>query len=369
MHWLGLYLPRLPLEVYSRGLPDLPLGITDGSVLHKTLNDSYEQRLLDCNDLAQQRGIEPGQTRAVALAHFPRLILRERDRALEQTSLTRLAGWASQFTRQLAIVEGTGLVLHAAPQVIPPLRIGLAQLGFSNRIAVGITAQDAWAATLAPPPHPSFRPYHPSGSGFAASQVVEEVTDSTNGTIRHKIIHRLLLELCGSLAGSGKGVTALTLHLLHIAPPSTRLTLTLSTPTRDIQRLSQLLEGRLRYLDPIGPVQEIGLAADEVASLTGLSEKTWRYYPPGSSGASFPAGARPLWLLPSPLLLEGRDHQPWLEGNPLRVQQRQLTPPEGDGESQARDHYLAQGPTGEQWWIYREQGGHQRWFLYGVFGE
>jgi protein ImuB len=222
------------------------------------------------------------------------------------------------------------------------------------------------------------------------------------------VAHRLVLELCGFLAGRGAGVDRLTVYLFHCLPLSTRFTLGLPAPSRDPAHLLALLRERLVRIALATPVYEVGLEADTPLPLpeygldqfgetvaeggvpalverlqTRLGEgaidglralaghypaQSWRYCPAGTSGAPFPAGARPLWLLPVPVPLEQRNCRPWFSG-PLSLR-RTSPPPEASGLDSspvARDYYLAEGPDGDRLWVYREQGGERRWFLYGVF--
>jgi protein ImuB len=78
-------------------------------------------------------------------------------------------------------------------------------------------------------------------------------------------------------------------------------------------------------------------------------------------------GPRPLWLLERPRDL-GVEAVPYL-GGPLRL----VAGPERieggwwDGRDVARDYFVAAGPDGPQYWIYRERRGEARWFLQGLF--
>jgi protein ImuB len=209
---------------------------------------------------------------------------------------------------------------------------------------------------------------------------------------------RLLIELHGFLVGRGAGVDRVTVYLFHRLPLSTRLPLALPFPSQDPDQFLALLQERLKRIVSALPVYEVGLEADTLlplseyalgrygatateGSISGWGERPWtplgksalrhlraehcptagwRYCPPGASGAPFPAGARPLRLLPMPIPLEQRDCRLWFSG-PLSLRSPRL---EASGE---RDYYLAEGPEGDRLWIYRERGGERRWFLDGVF--
>lgn len=88
-----------------------------------------------------------------------------------------------------------------------------------------------------------------------------------------------------------------------------------------------------------------------------------------------PIGAQPVWLLPEPQALTERDHGPVLEGQVLRL----MSGPERietgwwDGQSVARDYYIAMRPGGALVWVFRSRlprpAGelHTGWFLQGRF--
>ena len=60
MNWLALHFPDLPLELYSRSLPESgPLAITV---------NGRERRILRCNAPAARCGVAPGQAVTAALA-------------------------------------------------------------------------------------------------------------------------------------------------------------------------------------------------------------------------------------------------------------------------------------------------------------
>lgn len=84
--------------------------------------------------------------------------------------------------------------------------------------------------------------------------------------------------------------------------------------------------------------------------------------------------ARPVWLLPEPLALPEKAHQPWLDGQALLL----VAGPERietgwwDGALAARDYFIAQAADGALVWIYRarlplQAAGGEGWFLQGRF--
>jgi len=97
-------------------------------------------------------------------------------------------------------------------------------------------------------------------------------------------------------------------------------------------------------------------------------ERAWRPCEPGKeSGArgTWPASARPLWLLPSPRPLAEIGAVPQYEG-PLTL----LTLPERiesgwwDGDDARRDYFVARLPDASIAWVYRENG---EWYVHGLF--
>ena len=85
---------------------------------------------------------------------------------------------------------------------------------------------------------------------------------------------------------------------------------------------------------------------------------------------------RPAWLLPEPLPLAEHNALPLLQGRPLQL----VSGPERietgwwDGDSVARDYFIAQADDGSLVWVYRgrlpsqqNQPGEPHWFLQGRF--
>ncbi len=152
MLWLGLFLPRLPIEVFLRGAtPDPrsePIAVCD------------RQRVLQASESAQALGVRHGMKRATALALAPGLEIVERAPALERDALHQIACWALQFTPCVSLqpadtesADARGLLLEVEPslrlfggrdELITRVRADLAQLGFSAQIACAPTATGAW---------------------------------------------------------------------------------------------------------------------------------------------------------------------------------------------------------------------------------
>ncbi len=79
----------------------------------------------------------------------------------------------------------------------------------------------------------------------------------------------------------------------------------------------------------------------------------------------------PPWLLPQPLPLEVRKHQPWYEG-PLRLLTRRQRIETGwwePGGAVVRDYCIARSERAGLLWIFREHrpDGQERWYLQGLY--
>jgi protein ImuB len=219
-------------------------------------------------------------------------------------------------------------------------------------------------------------------------------------------LQRLLLELCGWLAGQGAGVLRIDIRLQHREQQVTRFSLGMQQPGRDAGQLLALLRHRLEHLALPAPVTGVELCADETLRLdarsqdlfdqhktgrinlldhlrarlgeravTGISavaehrpEYAWCYSDPGDSKAHSNGRQRPLWLLPVPRPLALRNGRPQLQGE-LRLEAGRERIESGwwDGRDVARDYFIATNPAGSRYWIYRELTGQRRWYLQGVF--
>ncbi len=124
MLWLGVFLPRLPIEVFQRSLAGaLPFAVCDRLTV-----------LYAC-DAAQALGVHTGQKRATALALAPQLLIVERDPDRERRALEQVAAWALQFTPSVSLP--------------PPTADGSLAVPAANARAAGVTTptRAAGAAT------------------------------------------------------------------------------------------------------------------------------------------------------------------------------------------------------------------------------
>lgn len=223
---------------------------------------------------------------------------------------------------------------------------------------------------------------------------------------------RLIAEMCGWLAATGKGAQRLAFALLHEGRDDTRFTLDLMAATRDSAHLASVLRERLERLALPSPATAIAMESDGLLPLASRSlsflpdeqasmesvvqlverlrarlgedavqgldavadhrpERAWRACEPGSGigpRVEWAPSARPLWLLRSPRPLPEIAEIPQYEG-PLEL----LTLPERiesgwwDGADVARDYFVARNPAQSLFWIYRERRGSGAWYLHGFF--
>jgi protein ImuB len=228
-------------------------------------------------------------------------------------------------------------------------------------------------------------------------------------------LNRLVLELCGLLRARGSGVRALDLSLVHVASAVTPVHLDLVAATQDARHLTDLWRERLARVALAQPVEALVLeaasfialhpptldlfaprqpASESAHALTerlrarlgpqavqGLRvladhrpERAYGYAPTGgddtgAAGGAVAGAARPLWLLPQPLLLPAHAGQPWMDGAlQLEGEAERIESGWWDGQDAARDYFAACNGRGERYWVFRELHAPQRWWLHGVFG-
>ena len=144
MRWLALYLPQLPLEVFSRGR-------RQGGALAVVEPVGGRERVCRCDAAAASYGVQAGQALPTALALCTGLAVQRRDRAREQRALEDLAAWAYQFTPRirfepalLLLEVGASLRLFGGlPSLLQTLRQGLDRLGYRVQHAVAPTPMAA----------------------------------------------------------------------------------------------------------------------------------------------------------------------------------------------------------------------------------
>jgi len=210
---------------------------------------------------------------------------------------------------------------------------------------------------------------------------------------------RLLVQLCGLLAARHAGIRAFALTLVHVDRSTSTVRVQLASPTRDAERLSQLLREKLAVLELKQPVEAIALGAADFTPLAGRSAEIF-----GDSAAEGEEWARLVERLQARL---GRaavygvtaypDHRPehawqrvepgewdphefvqpgprpaWLLEKVIGVQESSLALVAGperiacgwwDGDEARRDYFVAEWGRALAW-VYREEG---EWYVHGFF--
>jgi len=144
MTWLALHFPDLPLELYSRSVPESgPLAVTV---------KGRERRILLCNAPAAQRGVAPGQAVAAALVLAGELRLLPHRPEAEQAALERAALWAGRFSSRVSLAPPRSLLLEAGCSLalfggvrglMEQVQGALAELGYRTLCCLGPTPEAA----------------------------------------------------------------------------------------------------------------------------------------------------------------------------------------------------------------------------------
>jgi protein ImuB len=140
--WIGLSLPRLPLEVFS------PSWCTDaGSVVLE------QERVLAMSGMARAAGVQPGMRRGGVLMLMPEAQVHERSPPREAEALYAVAMAMLQYTPQVAEAEegtllmdvGASLRLFGGVRALcRRVRANVQALGFTASLACAPTARGAW---------------------------------------------------------------------------------------------------------------------------------------------------------------------------------------------------------------------------------
>jgi protein ImuB len=151
MLWLALHFPALSLEIFSRGAaaPE-PLAIFE--------KQGNRSRVKACNEAASASGVRPGMPVSAAQALVAGLVVRGRDLAAEQESLSGLATWAGRFTPAVSLQPPDGLLLEIGSclrlhrgldNLLSQVRSGLNEMGYASTHACAPTPHAAWLLALA----------------------------------------------------------------------------------------------------------------------------------------------------------------------------------------------------------------------------
>ncbi|MBB3224262.1 Y-family DNA polymerase [Pseudoduganella umbonata] len=140
--WIGLHLPRLPLEVFC---PSWSADTCSAVLDHDAV--------LAVSDQARRAGVVPGMRRGGALMMAPEAQLHERAPDRETEALHAVAMAMLQFTPQVAEGEEATLLMDVGAslrlfggirRLCALVRASLRKLGFTGLLAVAPTARGAW---------------------------------------------------------------------------------------------------------------------------------------------------------------------------------------------------------------------------------
>lgn len=138
--WLSIHLPKLALEVQTGG-KEVP---TSFALVEGKLNN----RLLVCNQRAEENGLRIGMSLSAAFALATDLRVKERNEFAEKSALEALAGWATQFSSFVSLAPPQALLMEIGGSeklfgglelLIRAIEQGLRQLGYVAWIAVAPT--------------------------------------------------------------------------------------------------------------------------------------------------------------------------------------------------------------------------------------
>jgi protein ImuB len=140
--WIGLYLPQLPLEVFSPNWSGDP-----GSVVLE------QERVLAASPAALASGVQPGMRRGGVLMLMPHARLHERAPEREAEALREVAMALLQYTPLVTGAEESTLLMDIGAslrlfggirRLCSRVRASLRALGFTVHLACAPTARGAW---------------------------------------------------------------------------------------------------------------------------------------------------------------------------------------------------------------------------------
>jgi protein ImuB len=151
MLWIALHFPSLSLEIFSRGAAiSGPLA-----VIEKQGNRAW---VMQCNETASGIGVRPGMPVSSAQAIVSDLVVRTRDLAVEQESLSGIAAWAGRFTPSVSLQPPDGLLLEVGSclnlhrgldNLLDMVLRDLGEMGYAYSHACAPTPRGAWMLALA----------------------------------------------------------------------------------------------------------------------------------------------------------------------------------------------------------------------------
>ncbi|NHZ81526.1 DNA polymerase Y family protein [Massilia sp. CCM 8695] len=140
--WIGLYLPRLPLDVFS---PHWSADAASVVLEHG--------RVLAASPLARAGGVREGMRRGGVLMLLPAARLHEREPVREAAAMQALAMALLQYTPQVTLAEEASLLMDVGASLrlfggvralCRRIRASVRALGFSARLSCAPTARGAW---------------------------------------------------------------------------------------------------------------------------------------------------------------------------------------------------------------------------------
>jgi protein ImuB len=281
--------------------------------------------------------------------------------------------------------------------------LDLPRNGLARRAGKELLGQLDRALGKIPDPRPTFVP----PASFAATLPLPASVESAEMLLF--AARRLIVELCGWLAATGKGAQQLQFLLTHEDGNSTCFAIDLVTASRDPVHLTNVLRERLERILLPSPAVTITLKSGKLLPLASANlsflpdergrsesfarfvehlrarlgegavqgldavadhrpERAWHAQEPGNGDGTWITwrpSARPLWLLSSPRPLAQVQDVPQHEG-PLTLMTAAERIESGwwDGNEVGREYFVARNPAQSLLWIYRDGCG---WHLHGFF--
>ncbi|PWG61663.1 Y-family DNA polymerase [Spiribacter halobius] len=331
MLWLCLYLPELPLTVFTRAADAaLPFAVAEG------------REVLAVNAAARSGGVLPGMSLAAAGALLPELHHRERRRDSEARALKQLAAWSLRFTPRVSLQPPAAVLLEIGgslryfgglERLMGRVRDGAARLGHRLQTGIAPTPTAAWLLARAGETTPVLETGELAGrlDGLPVETLALEARqqDALRGLgvetlgelyrlpragiarrlgpgllrqlaraygeqpdprrdwqppprfrsrleLTAEVAHaaqlrpgfsQLIEELCGYLQGLGAGVRTCRVTLEHLHQAATPVTVGLLAPAREATRLLALLDEQLERVRLPAGVIAIELAAGTLEAL------------------------------------------------------------------------------------------------------
>jgi protein ImuB len=389
MLWLALHFPCLPPDALE------PIAAWACQFTPKVSLEPPRELLLEVQgSLRLHRGLEALHERLAAgllalgfsarraTAPTPRAALwlsRGGGEALEALPV-EVTGLDVEFFRSLGVTTVGEL-------------LGLPREGLAHRCGAHVAGDLDRALGVLPEPRVFFAPPPCFATGLELPAPVSHAEGLLFGA------RRLLVQLEGLLTARQAGIRGFALKLTHADAPESIVQVGLASPSRDTERLAQLLRERLGMLTLPQPVEAMHLEAGDFVPLPGRSgamfgdaageaedwarlaerlrarlghdavygltthpdhrpEHAWRRVEPGEWDAhEFKTpGPRPAWLLEPRKLNEG-------EFAPLAGPER-IESGWWDGDEAKRDYFIARLPNASLAWVYREA---DEWYLHGLF--